>query len=582
MGRGIFAEVRRGLTAGIFLGFLCPLVLAAGPAATGPPGPLAERYRQWLEEEVPYLISDRENDEFRALASDAERDAFIERFWRLRDPDPSTQANEFRQQHLKRIRQANEKFSEGIPGWRTARGRVWIMHGPPDTIHFDIGGSTLQLEIFGPTPVLAQQTSVKKTPFARIPLEMPDSEVWVYHHLDGARHFPGHFEVIFSRANRTALWAAAHQLSRLGPAADQNYTYRLQRDLAIARFMQENNTAGGYKVVYAGQYRYGSVEQLYSSIFTPSAAFRFDANEVVLGIRDLDESRGNVLERKLALRRRLRENVESEVYVQRFELGLQTGAVRAARGQTTLPVTLSLDSSWAGDTLEFLIELIGPGRQPVAHVVDRMRLQAHPAHGQGEEERDFLYQTRLEARPGSYRLAVYATLQDHRAAAFLSRPVELPDFSGESLAMSDVLLFRDVVPRASSAREESLPVRLLGGSRPPSLQDFYLIPATDSRFRRGDLLTAFVEVYNPALRDAQPDLDLVCRFWQGRRLVATVPSKSLDYLTEAGGKEEERRTAYGISFPLRRFAPGRYRLELEVLDRQAGQARRRSADFLIR
>ncbi|HSR54357.1 MAG TPA: GWxTD domain-containing protein [Acidobacteriota bacterium] len=596
MGRGMAASRILRASLGLFF-FLTPLWawqsgVPAASQATDPPAreqahaashstKLPEEYRQWLNEEVPYLISDRERDEFQALLTDAERQRFIERFWRLRDPDPSTEANEFRSQHLQRVRQANDKFSEGVPGWKTARGRVWIMHGPPDSIHFDVGGSMLELKIFRPTEVLAENSSVYKTPFARISLEMPDSEVWVYHHLEGARHFPGTFEVVFSRANRTGLWSAAQQLGRLGSGQAQSYTNRLQRDKAIARFRQENVSVGRYEVVYAGPHRYGSVEQLYRAIFTPSLAYRFNVNEVILGVRDLDESRGNVLERRMALRKRLRESVESQVYFQRFDMEVRTGAVRAGGGRTSLPVSISLDPSLAGDTLEFLIELLGPDREPVAHVVDRVLLpQPSPGDAEGGSPREFLYQTRLEARPGRYQLAVYATLEERKAAAFHNSAVELPDFSGPALSVSEVLLFRDVVRRSEDGQDGSLPVRFLGGSRPPALRDFYLIPSADSRFRRRDNLTAFVEVYNPSLPDgAHPDIDLVCRFWQGDRLVATVPSKSLDYLTEAGG---DRRTAYGISFPLRRFTPGRYRIELEVQDRRAGLSRTKSADFLIR
>ena len=63
-----------------------------------------------------------------------EREQFIEAFWQRRDPTPDTVENEFKEEHYRRIAYANERFSSGIPGWRTDRGRMYIMWGPPDQL----------------------------------------------------------------------------------------------------------------------------------------------------------------------------------------------------------------------------------------------------------------------------------------------------------------------------------------------------------------------------------------------------------------------------------------------------------------
>lgn len=82
---------------------------------------------------VRYTITAEERKAFLALAPGA-REAFIEDFWRRRDPTPETPENEYRTDYYARIERANRLFSGGgSPGWLQDRGRVYITLGPPDT-----------------------------------------------------------------------------------------------------------------------------------------------------------------------------------------------------------------------------------------------------------------------------------------------------------------------------------------------------------------------------------------------------------------------------------------------------------------
>ena len=93
---------------------------------------LKKAYKDWLDKDVTYIITDEERKAFKKLATDDERERFIEEFWRRRDPDPDTDENEFKEEYYERIAYANENFASGIPGWKTDRGRIWIMYGKPD------------------------------------------------------------------------------------------------------------------------------------------------------------------------------------------------------------------------------------------------------------------------------------------------------------------------------------------------------------------------------------------------------------------------------------------------------------------
>jgi len=94
---------------------------------------LPERYEKWLNEEVVYIITSAEKDVFLRLRTDRERDLFIEAFWNHRDPTPNSPTNEFKIEHLRRIAYADRQFGrEGAsPGWKTDRGRMYILLGEP-------------------------------------------------------------------------------------------------------------------------------------------------------------------------------------------------------------------------------------------------------------------------------------------------------------------------------------------------------------------------------------------------------------------------------------------------------------------
>src|SRR5208337_4902406 len=103
---------------------------------------LSSTYKKWLNEDVRWIITPEELSAFKQLSNDEERDAFIEQFWLRRDPTPDTPENEYKEEHYRRIAYANEHFASGIPGWRTDRGRIYIIWGKPDEIEAHPSGGT--------------------------------------------------------------------------------------------------------------------------------------------------------------------------------------------------------------------------------------------------------------------------------------------------------------------------------------------------------------------------------------------------------------------------------------------------------
>lgn len=151
----------RGAAAGL-LGFLGPALVVAGLAAGAACGAyklerkLQPAHADFLGQ-VGYIITKAERKIFLELP-DADRDAFIEEFWKRRDPDPDTEVNEYRLEYEDRVKRAGAMFhGEGRPGWLTDRGRIYILFGPPSerlTYPMDASGYCREVWYYGSFPVI--------------------------------------------------------------------------------------------------------------------------------------------------------------------------------------------------------------------------------------------------------------------------------------------------------------------------------------------------------------------------------------------------------------------------------------------
>lgn len=114
---------------------------------------LGVEYSKWLAGPIYYMATPEERREYLALTSDEQAAAFVEEFWRRRDPEPEIFGNPVRELFDRRAEQADRHYRErAVLGRRTDRGAVYVLHGEPELIHHDLG---------------------------RKPGE-PDLEVWVY------------------------------------------------------------------------------------------------------------------------------------------------------------------------------------------------------------------------------------------------------------------------------------------------------------------------------------------------------------------------------------------------------------------
>ncbi len=171
---------------------------------------LAPHYAHWLHEEVNYLITDEERDTFLHLKTDESRDQFIEKFWRIRNPDPNAPTNEAKDKLYARLEYANAHF--GAPnrqnGFRSDRGMVYITLGPPQQVEKHIETKELK------------------------PLE-----IWFYE--NGTQALPPHFYVVFFKKS------AAEDYQLYSPYGDRpqaliNSTNAINDDRAAIKIIQRD------------------------------------------------------------------------------------------------------------------------------------------------------------------------------------------------------------------------------------------------------------------------------------------------------------------------------------------------------
>ncbi|HDP94316.1 MAG TPA: GWxTD domain-containing protein [Candidatus Aminicenantes bacterium] len=118
---------------------LAGMILAGGMLLGGcggnRPAPVVEPQTDEFYQVARPIMTSQESRIYRNLASPQLRKRFIEYFWEIRDPNPLTEDNEFRMEMLRRFEHVQRYFQEGQrPGWRTDRGRFFMILGPPDEV----------------------------------------------------------------------------------------------------------------------------------------------------------------------------------------------------------------------------------------------------------------------------------------------------------------------------------------------------------------------------------------------------------------------------------------------------------------
>ncbi len=498
-------------------------------------------YKKWLDEDVRWIITGEELAAFKKLTTNAERDQFIEAFWQRRDPTPDTAENEYKEEHYRRIAYANEHFAAGMPGWKTDRGRIYIMFGPADSIDAHPMGGPYQ------RPAEEGGGSTQTYPF----------EVWRYRYLEGIGQEIeiefvddcgcGAYEMTLDRSKKDALLnvpnAGLTTMEEMGMANKADRFRGLER-LGAGPFNQNLETK-----------QFDRLETFAKLNAPPPVKFK-----------DLDE----------VVTHKLRYNL--------LPFDVQVDFVKLTSDTVLMPITLQVPMrslTWVNKdgVQRAVVNVFGKlstvSGKTVQTFEDTVRRDVPAELLQRELDNVSLYWKALPMRPGLYRLDVVLKDVNGDKLGTYSRGWTVPDFSDEKLTNSSLILAdqMDQVP----AREIGTGNFVIGMSRVrPRVQPSSGKPVS---FKRDEKVNFWMQVYNLGVDDKTKKPSAVVEY----QIVNTANNKSVVNFTESTaqmGNIGEQMTLQK-SLPLTKLEPGVYQVTIKINDMVSKQTISPTAKFTV-
>ncbi len=414
-------------------------------------------YDKWLEEDVVYIISQDERDVFGKLTTDQERDRFIEQFWWRRDTDPRSAENEYKIEHYRRIQYANDHFHAGIRGWRTDRGRVYILFGPPDRKESHPAGGWYQRKAH------EGGGSTSTFPF----------EIWEYRHIEGVG---SDIELEFvdpSASNLYRLTLDPQEKDEFLHVPGMGLTFREMVDPAFKGQKSRDRVLG-----LRSQ---GLLE--HAEIVERAKDHPFQKQELMLKIANAPAIRYDDLKAM----------VRTAITYGELPFDVLTGFVRIDADDCLVALTVVLDNSklafesWAG-RLRSTLQIYGLIRTLTKRVAfefdDDIRAIYDGSELEGVRDRTAGYQRKVILKPGRYKLDLIIRDTVSGRAGTRTVGIHVPSQPLEKLTTSSVVLSSAIEPTGAEPSE------------PFVLGPFKISPDPDRIFDRKGPLGFYFEIYN--------------------------------------------------------------------------------------
>ena len=507
---------------------------------------------QWLRE-VALLITPDERSRFQALETEQQRQQSVAEFWQRRDPDPATELNEARQEHYRRLEYVEKHFRQpGHSGWRTSRGRIYVIHGEPDN------------RMFFPS----RTERVVAPQGAGVNVDFPESEVWTYYRLQTLKGPRGQVIFFFVRGGSPSLALFPQTVfTSLGPRST---------------LIPIPGSAGrDFELTYVGSPLFADpvtfLQLLYNAL--QGNINPFDTTDLLSSVAEVERPSGDLVRRRNSRRRRFKEEITSTVFFGEVQAEMEHWFLASGSQYTYIPLAFHIAGSELEQVRELalLVELQRQGRT-VASLVDRLTFEKIPPARLAFE--GAVYQTRMAVLPGQHHLEAFLLDRDGKRLGRLQRTIQVPDFSRGELAVSNLILCKRAEGLKAARKQGPTHDRewlTYSPINPLQVDDIVLVPSVRRRFRRKDTLTAFLEVYRPQLKSGKPALEVQIRILQENRALGQTRMVRLDYLTQA----DLDKVSYAVGLPLGTLKPGRYTVQAEIRDRHSGGLLSVSSDFDI-
>ncbi len=451
----------------LLVSFGCLLVPCASPQAkkTAADEPLAAYFKQWLEKDVKYIITEEERAVFLKLQTDEEREQFVEQFWRRRDADPTTPAIEFREEHYRRIHYANEVFAAGIPGWMTDRGRIYIKFGPPHRIETHPAGGPYDR----PWHEGGGRTSTY--PFER----------WEYRNIAGVGEDVEIEFVDYSGGN-------LYKISR-NPLEKDEFTHVpwaghteaelndwMGRDPAELRWLRTAGLRPGGSAEASGI----SGER---AKHTPFARLELAANLQKPPLIRFHDLRAQVTAR-------ISYNVlPFTAYTYFLKLGPESVLAPLTLQIPNLPVTFEADGALRASKLQVYGRVSGLTDNTVFEFDDEIARRLTPEQYAAQRYSSSIYHRLMRLPPGRFKLDILLKDAVSGKMGTITQGLEVPSFPGDRFSASPVVLVSEMTPLTEAEIKED---RFAFGR-------LRLRPRADETFHKGEYLGVYFEVYNSAV-----------------------------------------------------------------------------------
>lgn len=536
---------------------------------------LPEKYKKWLEEAI-YIISQNEKEVFSSLRADEERENFIKSFWRRRDPTPETPFNEYREEHYRRIEYANKHFFEGRIGWRTDRGRVYIMFGPPDFFETNPGA--------GRGFLLGVQAGSAEFP----------SEVWTYRHIPGLK----------ARISRIDFTFVDYYNSG---------SYQLTTNPALANALRNVSLPARY-AGYDDAPLQDSPPSAVKSAQEASNLMKASGLEQLTLLAELTKSRGEVLEEleKSTRMRKLQGIVESKGSLAQISFVESESFFLGEGGLTYIPISIEVAAKDLGfnkvkdryaGTVNFYIE-VKEKDKTVYQSSDRLEMKLKEETYQRRLTDYYQYNHGLTLKPGEYFVHLVVWDEYNGNVGYRDKTIEVPRFTQKDFTLSEVILARDIqvveikeeemvleskdVPALKSLEgtdlkvPEKIKIKQRKGS-PFTFGNLNINPNTRSEYPGNGELVFFYQIYNPTYDAEQKMTQLLIEheIWKENRLVALV-DKPQEVRFPIEQKVEGLGLNSGARFPLSELGPGKYTLLIRVKDIFSDKVLEKRVDFKVR
>jgi GWxTD domain-containing protein len=504
---------------------------------------LSEDYKRWLNEDVRWIITDEERKAFLQLSNDEERDKFIEAFWDRRNPNPDSEDNEFKDEHYRRIEYANDHYAAGVPGWKTDRGRIYIVYGPPDEIDSHPSGGQYE------RPIEEGGGQTSTYPF----------EDWRYRHLDGIGE-----QVIIEFVD-TCMCGEYHMT--------------IDRSEKDALLMVPN----------AGL-------TMYEQFGMANKADRFNNGMERLGVgpnemADLQTKEFDRLEQWAKLNQAppvkfkdLEEVVRSKITYNAMPFEVQTDFVKVTNDTVLVPVTVQLrnrditftDKEGVEHGVVNIFGRLTTLTGKVAQTFEDTVSADIPSELLAREAENYkVYWKAIPLRPGRYKLDVVVKDVNGDRVGTWTRGILVPDYSDEKLANSSLIVADDVEPVPTTSVGTGMFVIGTTKVRPR------VAPASGQPavFKRGQKVNFWMQVYNLSVDQKTHKPSATFEY----DIVNAATNKAVVHAVDSSDKMGNVGEQVTLHKALASAAldPGVYRIQIKVSDNIAKQTVDPTATFAV-